>query len=193
MAQSSDVQLLTQQLIAAFNTCDDTQFVTTANQGLADVEAAAQQRETKFQDLIREMTAKVDDARGKAAENSDVVDRAVYDARVKEQKELDAQMTKALADKTNAERHLKELNSSLATVKADVSKEKKARNKADKALPQAIDLFKEVTGISWDYLAADIRGTHQRAGGASIKTPFAISATTETERVNKLWDMIGSS
>ena len=49
----SDIEVLTTELIGAFRNCDDTQFVTTANDGLENIASAVQNRSNKYQDLIR--------------------------------------------------------------------------------------------------------------------------------------------
>ena len=110
----------------------------------------------------------------------------------------------------NVERALKDLNATSAQLKKDVSKEKKARNKADTSLWEdsaacvtylinnaprcaSINLFKEVSGIEWDYLAPETTGTHCK-GDAAIKTPFTISGcSSQQESIDKLWEMIGTS
>merc|ERR1711865_697187 len=100
----SDIEILTTELIAAFRNCDDTQFVTTANDGLAQIAGAVQKRNNKYQDLIREMTSKVDVAQQSAHRSADVVDKVVYDARVKQQRELEEQINVSGNEKETAER-----------------------------------------------------------------------------------------
>merc|ERR1719272_2707860 len=124
MAEHSDIEILTKELIAAFKTCDDTQFVVTANQGLYDLNSAVEKREIKYQDLIREMSAKTEDARTQAHMSADVVDQAVYDARVTQQEQLASQIEKARTDKMSADRVLKDMNSSHQILKQEATKER---------------------------------------------------------------------
>eukprot|EP00656_Telonema_subtile_P035440 TRINITY_DN39417_c0_g1_i1.p1 TRINITY_DN39417_c0_g1~~TRINITY_DN39417_c0_g1_i1.p1 ORF type:complete len:141 (-),score=21.40 TRINITY_DN39417_c0_g1_i1:279-701(-) len=139
------------------------------------------------------MTAKVDTARNDAHASADIVDQAVYDARVGQQKELESQIQKTLGDKTNVERALKDLSATHRQLKDEATKEKKARNRADRALPHSINLFKEVSGVTWDYLAQDVRGVHCKPGDASMKTPFVITdCHSQKESIDRLWEMIGT-
>ena len=54
-------------------------------------------------------------------------------------------------------------------------------------------MFKEVSGITWDYKATEIRGEICR-GDAEVKTQFHLpNGPNRTENITKLWEMIGTA
>ena len=53
---ATDIEILTRELISAFKTCDDTQFVLKANDGIRGLEDAVEKRDDKYQNLIRGAT-----------------------------------------------------------------------------------------------------------------------------------------
>jgi len=188
---SAEIGCFVEELVDTLRDKRDVDLVRHANDGLRVVKSGVEERSSQYQDLIREITKKRDDARAalSAKENS-----AAHGAVMKERRaEYDGLNNELHANQSQQKENdtiMKALDGEAKEVRKEVKKAKQARNSAE-ATSSTLTLFKDISQIKWDYQADSIKGC--MLDDEVEATPFEIDANmSQFEATNKLWELIGT-